>query len=232
MIREHTAVIKPPRALWVPFELGRPLGVPNDASFQSRVLRVALALLEAPAGPVLEAFPEDAQVREEDLSGFACPVSFDTPPADLSATDLLRAALQGEIQQLRTWYDLSVAKRGRTTVGVSGMTPEEVGTFIGGFLDAGTPGNPRPDLPLATLFRFAVEDLKSYYFEAVTAQPGQQAVESTVLADWFWRETTAGRLLFALHDACQRSDVPGIPVVANNFLIPRARLAESPHAKA
>lgn len=31
---------------------------------------------------------------------------------------------------------------------------------------------------LATLFRFAVEDLKSSYFEAVTAQPGQQAVDS------------------------------------------------------
>jgi D-proline reductase (dithiol) PrdB len=196
------------------------------------VLRAALALLEAPAGPVLDAFPEDAPVPEDGLSGFACPVSFDTPPADLSAMDLLRAALQREIGQLRTWYDLGVARRGRTTVGLSGMTPEELGTFIGDFLDAGTPSNPRPELPLATLFRFAVEDLKSYYCEAVTAQPGQQAVDSTVLADWFWRETTAGRVLFAVHDACQHSDVPGIQVVANSFLIPRARMAESPYAKA
>jgi hypothetical protein len=66
----------------------------------------------------------------------------------------------------------------------------------------------------------------------VTAQPGQQAADSTALADWFWRETTAGRVLFAIHDACQRSDVPGIQVVANNFLIPRARTAESPYATA
>jgi hypothetical protein len=231
-VREHTAVIKPPRALWVPFELGRPLGVPNDAAFQSRVLRAALALLEASAGPVLDEFPEDAPVHDEGLSGFACPVSFHTLPAALSAMDLLRAALQREIRQLRTWYDLGVARRGRTTVGVSGMTPEDLGTFIGDFLDAGTPANPRPDLPLATLFRFAVEDLKSYYFEAVTAQPGQQAVDSTVLADWFWRETAAGRVLFAVHDACQRSDVPGIQVVAASFLIPRARMAESPYATA
>jgi len=196
------------------------------------VLRAALALLEAPTGPVLEAFPEDAPFHEEGLSGFACPVSFDTPPADLRAVELLRAALQREIGQLRTWYDLGVARRGRTTVGVSGMTPEDLGTFIGAFLDAGTPSNPRPDVPLATRFRFAVEDLKSYYSEAVTAQPGQQAIDSTGLADWFWRETTAGRVLFAVHDACQRSDVPGIQVVANSFLIPRARMAESPYAKA
>jgi hypothetical protein len=194
------------------------------------VLRAALTLLEAPAGPVLDEFPEDAPVHEEGLSGFACPVNFDGPPADLSATDVLRVGLQREIGQLRTWYELGVARRGRTTVGVSGMAPEDLGTFIGDFLDAGTPSNPRPDLPLATLFRFAVEDLKSYYFEAVTAQPGQPAVDSTALADWFWRETTAARVLFAVHDACQRSEVPGIQVVANNFLIPRARTAESPYA--
>ena len=216
----------------MPFELGRPLGVPNDAAFQSRVLRAALALLEAPAGPVLEEFPEDAPVVEEELSGFACPVSFDTPPADLSATDLLRTALQREIAQLRTWYDLGVARRGRTTVGVSGMTPEELGSFIGDFLGASTPSNPRSDLPLATLFRFAVEDLKSYYCEAATAQPGQQATASTVLADWFWRETTAGRVLFAVHDASQRSDIAGLQLVANSFLIPRARTTESPSIRA
>ena len=209
-----------------------PLGIPNDALFQRRVLRAALTLLEAPTGPVLEAFPEDATVHEEGLYGFACPVRFDMPPANLNAVDLLRAALQREIRQLHTWYDLGVVRRGRTTVGVSGLTPEELAAFVSDFLAAGTPSNPRPDVPLATLFRFAVEDLKSYYFEAVTAQPGQQAVDSTGLADWFWRETMAGRVLFAVHDACQRSDVPGIQVVANSFLIPRARMAESPYAKA
>jgi hypothetical protein len=32
------------------------------------------------------------------------------------------------------------------------------------------PPNPRPDLPLATLFRFAVEGLKAYCCAAITAQ--------------------------------------------------------------
>ena len=43
LIREQTAAIKPPRALWVPFMLGRPFGAPNDPDFQRRVLRHLLA---------------------------------------------------------------------------------------------------------------------------------------------------------------------------------------------
>ena len=46
LVREHTERIVPPRALWVPFEFGRPLGVPGDADFQRRVLVAALKLLE------------------------------------------------------------------------------------------------------------------------------------------------------------------------------------------
>ena len=45
LVREHSARMAPPRALWVPFELGRPFGAPGDAAFQHRVLGAALALL-------------------------------------------------------------------------------------------------------------------------------------------------------------------------------------------
>jgi hypothetical protein len=231
-VREHTAKITPPRALWVPFELGRPLGVPGNAAFQIRVLQTALQLLEAPSGPVLVDFPEDAPPVPNDATLLACPVSFAPLPEELSAADRMRAALQREIGQLRPWYDLAVSARGRTAVGVSRLTPEEMGAFIGAFLDGHTPPNPRSDIPIAALFRYAVEDLKAYYCEAITAQPGQKAVDSQTLADWFWRETMAGRVLFAVQEVCQRSDVPGMPVVAASFLIPRARSAESPFAKA
>ncbi len=49
LIRIHTERTRPPRALWVPFELGRPLGVPNDKPFQTRVLTAALGLLDRKA---------------------------------------------------------------------------------------------------------------------------------------------------------------------------------------
>ena len=52
LIREQTAAIRPPRALWVPFMLGRPFGAPNAPDFQRKVLRALLALFERPAGPV------------------------------------------------------------------------------------------------------------------------------------------------------------------------------------
>lgn len=58
LIREHTAAMRPPRALWVPFDLGRPLGVPGDAALQRRVILAALGLLEAERGPVLRDFQE------------------------------------------------------------------------------------------------------------------------------------------------------------------------------
>ncbi len=59
LIREHTEFIRPPRALWVPFELGRPLGAPDNPELQRRILLSALELLEASEGPVLVDFPDE-----------------------------------------------------------------------------------------------------------------------------------------------------------------------------
>ena len=58
LIREHTRQIQPPRALWVPFELGQPLGAPDEPELQLRVLRAVLGLLERETGPVLEDWQE------------------------------------------------------------------------------------------------------------------------------------------------------------------------------
>lgn len=229
-MREHTVVIKPPRALWVPFELGRPLGVPGDATFQTRVLHQALQLLECASGPVLVDYPEDAPTLVDGPTALVCPVNFASPPVELSDTEQLRAALQQEISHLRTWYDLALRQRGRTTMGVSGLSPEDLGAFVGAFLDGGAPPNPQPALPIATLFRYAVEDLKAYYGEALTAQPGQSATDGKTMADWFWRDTTAAQVLFAIQEAAMRSDVPGMQVVATSFLIPRAQREVSPYA--
>ena len=60
----------PPRALWVPFELGRPFGAPDDAGSQKRVLLGALDLLEAEEGPILADFPDDAP-SAGDITGWA-----------------------------------------------------------------------------------------------------------------------------------------------------------------
>jgi hypothetical protein len=56
LLREITEKIRPPRALFVPFPLGYPLGRPHDADLQTRIMRAAFALLERNDVPVLEEF--------------------------------------------------------------------------------------------------------------------------------------------------------------------------------
>lgn len=56
LLREITEKIRPPRALFVPFPLGYPLGEPNNPDLQTRILRAAFALLLRTDVPVLEEF--------------------------------------------------------------------------------------------------------------------------------------------------------------------------------
>ncbi|MGE0129126.1 MAG: hypothetical protein AB7U82_13700 [Blastocatellales bacterium] len=58
LLREVTSVIKPPRSLFVPFPMGFPLGEPNNAGLQHRIIAAALRLLERDDVPVLEEFNE------------------------------------------------------------------------------------------------------------------------------------------------------------------------------
>ena len=75
LVRPQTERTRPPRALWVPFELGRPFGPPNDLQFQKRVIMGALRLLEREAGPVvLEDFP-DEDPRERPDPGWQAPLA-------------------------------------------------------------------------------------------------------------------------------------------------------------
>ena len=56
MLREITSVIRPPRALFVPYKMGFPLGEPNNPALQHQVIAAGLALLERTDVPVLETF--------------------------------------------------------------------------------------------------------------------------------------------------------------------------------
>ena len=220
LIRIHTEIIRPPRALWVPFELGRPLGPPDNAAFQRRVLLALMGMLEAPDGPRLEDFPEDETETPDEISVLACPVDFTQTAVESGETDTLKAAFRREITAMRTWYDMAMAKRQRTTVGVSGIDLEGLGDFIYAFVGGTEPVNPRDDIPLAYTLKFAVEDLQSYYIEGVTAQPGQEGVSGRVLKNWFWSETVAGKVLLALKRVCEASTDEGMSQMGAHFLVP------------
>jgi hypothetical protein len=218
LIRPHTEVIKPPRALWVPFELGRPLGPPGDAEFQKKVLIALLKLLEIPQGPVLVDFPED-EPESDEVTVLACPVDF-ARDTDVSNADEFLSAFRREITAMRPWYDMAVNKRQRTTVGVSGIDLENLGDFIYAFVKGEPPQNPRNDIPLASTLKFAVEDLKAYYIEGITAQPGQANASSKILQDWFWNQTVCGKVFLALKKACEASPDDILRMIGTFFIVP------------
>jgi hypothetical protein len=214
--------MRPPRFLWVPFELGRPFGAPGDPAFQTKVLRAVLALLEREDGPViLEDFPEDAPaLSEDDATGWVCPISLPKPAA--ASEPAMLAEVLREIGQLAPWYAYALEARGRSTFGVSGLDIEPVARFLHAFFD-GTPANPVAGVTLGEAFRLACEDLRSWYLEAATAKPGAAAASSRALADWFWGGTAAGRLLLALQPVCAESADAGVRHVAVSQLVPRAQ---------
>ncbi len=58
LLREITEKTRPPRALFVPFPLGYPLGEPDNAELQTRIIQAAFALLSRNDCPVLETFAQ------------------------------------------------------------------------------------------------------------------------------------------------------------------------------
>ena len=216
-MREHTAAMNPPRALWVPFILGRPFGVPGDAAFQRRVLLAALRLLEAPAGPVLEDYPEDApRPPEEELQGDGMPGQLSIARSTASDPGALLAR---EIEELAPWHDLAAKRRARTTTGLSGMTMNDAARFVASYLNA----SPAPNLAgmsAGETLKIVCDDIRAYYYEAAAAQPGNPDAQAVL--HWFWHDTAAGRAFLALQKICVASSDTSLQVLGGNSLVPRA----------
>ncbi len=61
LLRMVAKKVRPPRALFVPFRHGYPLGQPNNPKLQRQVLEAALALFEVPTPdiPLFAEFPHN-----------------------------------------------------------------------------------------------------------------------------------------------------------------------------
>jgi hypothetical protein len=218
LVREHTAALNPPRALWVAFMLGRPFGVPNNAAFQRKVLLAVLRLLERDTGPVLENFPQDAPHSDlgEAPEGLTCPVSFPRMKSD----GTLAERLTDEISQLRAWHDVAVKHRARTTLGLAGLSPEELGEFLGSWLTDNPRPTFRPGIASAEALKLATDELKAFYYEAKAVQPGRHSM--TDIQNWFWMETAAGQAFLELRNKAGQSSDPTMKGLATLSLVPRA----------
>ena len=216
LVRENAESMQPPRSLWVEFPLGRPLGKPNDAAFQLAVVRAALELLERPAGPVLEDYPVGVG-RVDPASAPACPVSFQRSEGDAGNW---RSSLGAELAELSPWYALSQRRRqGRTLVGVAGQTPEVLMGQLAELLDDARLPTEDP-----AAFKAAIEDLKAFYLEAMSAQPGEYDAEQ--LRRTLWQETNFGAALIALHDQFVATESQGGSIMAR-LIAPRDAIDEA-----
>ena len=223
LIRPQTEKTKPPRALWVPFELGRPFGPPSNAAFQKRVIFAALRLLERERGPVIiEDFPED-DPRERPDPTWRPP--FAKPDLDGASAARLAVALEDESEQVEAAFRRAAKERERTIVGLSGLSIAEAGRYMAGWLREQTPQSPNAEMSAPLTLRFAVDDLKAAYIEV--ALFGSAKPSSRQLGDWLWNDTAAGTAIFALRSIYLTSEDERLKAIAGLFLVPGVRVRPS-----
>ena len=211
LFREIAQTMKPPRILWVSFPLGRPLGKPSDAAFQTEVIKHALGLLDAEQGPVLEDYPID--LTDIDRPPPACPVSFQRKRDDGS----WHGRLSQEVGSLTPWYELGLKRRGRTTVGVCESSINDIVADVTTWAD-----DVRQPFPEPSWLKLALEDLKSFYSEAITAQPGDyEAGYSDAL---IFDDTVLGELIvhYVNYFEAQDPNHPFVRVIASREQLKRS----------
>jgi hypothetical protein len=212
LIRKQAENTRPPRALWVPFELGRPIGPPSDAVFQKRVITTALGLLQADRrASLIVDFPDD-DPREVADPGWRPPA----PPAISFGAD----AVLAELRALAPAYAASCVARKRSTVGLTGLAPAACGDYLAARLRGERPASPIADMSPALALRFAIDDLKAFALEAALS-PGAKP-SSQQLGDWLWNETALGAALHILRRDCLAGEDERLKTVAA-FFVPALR---------
>jgi hypothetical protein len=220
LIRPQAENTKPPRALWVPFELGRPFGPPNDPTFQKRVVLAALGMLVEDGGPVrIIDFPDDDPRAQPDPA-------WQPPfmPATVANGDAesLSSRLEAEILLLQGAHRRWVEEHGRSTVGLTGLPIGDCARYVADWLRGKAPPSPRDGLSAPLILRFAVDDLKAFSLEAAGA--GTAKPSSRQLTDWFWNETATGAAFYALRDLLLTQEDDRLRLIVANFMVPAARV--------
>jgi hypothetical protein len=194
--------------------MGRPVGEPDDRDFQMRVLRMALGLLERTDGPViLEDFPEDPPGLT-DTPGWLAPA---TQSAMLTAPAAWRDAFLAELQGLMPLWEEAKARFGRTSVGLSFLSPEAWADLAADTLGGGLPVTPQLGTTALSV-RFMCDDIKALYGEAAQARgpkPSPMQVDT-----WFWRQTVAGQMLRAVRIVAMESENNALKTVGGRFFVP------------
>jgi hypothetical protein len=221
LFRPFAEKVKPPRALWVPFPFGRPLGAPNNKSIQRKVIFAMFDLLTREEGPVLEDLllnesEEHLDARHQKV-GQKCSAkgcNFDdalaseepTAPREIAPYDGDFSSVCTEIAALKRHHQTYMGQYGgRTQVGSSGVSADTIESAARNLDDyvnqreLTIPSSEQDSaVALNTFVRLCADDLKAYYLEARLAEKGGESAEnSTQYNDWIWYETRIGSLIVA-----------------------------------
>ena len=187
---------------------------------------MALKLLESSRGPLLEDFPEDAPDMTDQPQAvlqIACPVSFGPKKENLSAKELLLELFSEEFFQMNTWHEQALSKNKKTTTGISGLTPEAAVEFLSAFVRVEIVDNNIGNISVADGLLMAAEDIKAFYFDAVSAQPGQPT-DSKSLAEWFWGQTSAAQVINEVRKISLKGDSKEMQLLGKLLLVPRNQM--------
>jgi hypothetical protein len=215
--------VVPPRALWVPFALGRPLGATDDAEFQKNVLRTAFGLLDTAIEPTIEDYPLEVPDKGSSET-WSCPLNL-TPESSGSLVERLLA----EVARLRPWAIETRRQRGRTLFGISGAKEDQVDELARVFVAIAETGDvtsePVTDeitwmFEMPLLLRHIADDLRSFYHEAIAAQPGSNAPDHDALNRWIFSETVLGETLVLVADGLTKASDSPMAQLVRGLLIP------------
>ncbi len=203
-IREQLYNTRPPRGLFCDFPLGRPLGKPNDAAFQTDVIRAAVGLLASPAA-VIQDYPE--RIEDTTAEVLVCPL----PPA--YGADVHPAV--AEAKGLRGAYDRAISRHGNRAGAARIVDADGIAEAIGAFVKIAD-GTPWKEAGVPGIPARVAQDIRGYYELAA-----MELVEHTPAAwagyRWYRDQTRTGEVI---KQAQQAMKAAGVKDGLWRFLLP------------
>ncbi len=120
--------------------------------------------------------------------------------------------------KFRPWYDLGLERMRRTAVAY--FQPEHALALFKAVMLGENPPLPAQVSSLAVALRLAAQDLKAFYFEALSSKPGSQPPESRKFQKWFWSQTAAGEILRKIKEMYIGSGDKELRLTASMLLVP------------
>ena len=191
-IREQIYGTAPPRGLFCDFPLGRPLGVPDDAAFQRRVIEHAFGLLERPE-PVVEDY--DVVIADEASEALVCPLPARMDPDAHPAID--------EAKGLRPAYERAVAKYGNRAGAVRLLDADSIPAAIESFIRVAE-GHPWKQAGIPGIPARVSQDIRGYY-EMAAMEIADHTPAAWAGYRWFRDQTRTGEVIQKARDAMRES---------------------------